>query len=61
MIPHIRTARRLEYFTVGWNLVEALVAAGAGIFASSIALLGFGFDSLIESLSGAILLWRLST
>jgi divalent metal cation (Fe/Co/Zn/Cd) transporter len=38
---------------------RAAVAIGAGIFAGSIALLGFGIDSLIESLSGGILLWRL--
>lgn len=59
MIAHIRAARRLEYFTVGWNLLEALVGVLAGIVAGSIALIGFGFDSLIESLSGGILLWRL--
>ena len=44
---------------VGWNLTEAAVALGAGVFAGSIALIGFGIDSLIESLSGGILLWRL--
>jgi CubicO group peptidase (beta-lactamase class C family) len=49
----------LEYFTIGWNTVEALVAVGAGWFAGSIALIGFGLDSVIESVSGAILLWRL--
>lgn len=42
-------------------MVEASVAIGAGWFASSIALVGFGVDSLIESLSGAVLLWRLSS
>ena len=51
--------RRLEYFTLGWNLTEAGVAVVAGIVASSIALVGFGVDSLIECLSGGILLWRL--
>lgn len=51
--------RYLEYLTLGWNLVEAAVAIGAGAVASSIALIGFGIDSLIESLSGVILLWRL--
>ena len=56
-----RSGRRLEYFTLGWNLTEAVVAVGAGIFAGSIALIGFGADSLIESLSGAILLWRLQS
>jgi divalent metal cation (Fe/Co/Zn/Cd) transporter len=55
----LRAGRRLEYFTLGWNLTEAAVAVGAGLFAGSIALIGFGIDSLIESLSGGILLWRL--
>lgn len=55
----LRAGRRLEYFTLGWNLTEAAVAMGAGLFAGSIALIGFGVDSLIESLSGGILLWRL--
>ncbi|HEU0276010.1 MAG TPA: cation transporter [Candidatus Udaeobacter sp.] len=55
----LAAGRRLEYFTLGWNLVEALVAVSAGVFAASIALIGFGIDSLIESLSGGILLWRL--
>ncbi len=54
-----RTGRRLEYFTLGWNLLEAMVAIAAGIVAASVALVGFGADSLIECLSGGILLWRL--
>jgi divalent metal cation (Fe/Co/Zn/Cd) transporter len=54
-----RQGRRLEYFTLGWNLTEALVGIGAGVIAGSIALIGFGVDSIIESFSGAILLWRL--
>ena len=57
-IAQLRSGRRLEYFTLGWNLTEAAVAVGAGAFAGSIALVGFGIDSLIESLSGGILLWR---
>ncbi len=40
-------------------MVEAGIAIGAGWFAGSIALVGFGVDSLIESLSGSVLLWRL--
>ena len=59
-VHHLRRGRRLEYFTLGWNMVEAGVAIGAGWLASSIALVGFGVDSLIESTSGAILLWRLA-
>lgn len=55
----VRRGRLLEYFTLGWNLIEAAVAVGAGILAGSIALVGFGVDSLIESLSGSVLLWRL--
>lgn len=55
----VRQGRSLEYFTVGWNLGEAAVGIGAGLFAGSIALIGFGIDSLIETSSGAILLWRL--
>jgi divalent metal cation (Fe/Co/Zn/Cd) transporter len=55
----VRQGRRLEYFTIGWNMVEAGVAIGAGWLAGSIALVGFGVDSLIESISGSILLWRL--
>jgi divalent metal cation (Fe/Co/Zn/Cd) transporter len=55
----LRLGRWLEVFTLSWNLAEATVAVGAGLFAGSIALIGFGFDSLIESLSGSILLWRL--
>lgn len=55
----VRRGRRLEYLTIGWNCAEAAVAIGAGLLAGSVALVGFGFDSVIESLSGAILLWRL--
>ncbi|MFA5802940.1 MAG: cation transporter [Thermoleophilia bacterium] len=49
----------LEYFTIGYNTLEALVAIGAGILAGSVALIGFGFDSVIEIAAGATLLWRL--
>lgn len=51
--------RRLEYFTIFWNCLESLVAIGAGLMAGSIALVGFGVDSVIESLSGLALLWHL--
>jgi divalent metal cation (Fe/Co/Zn/Cd) transporter len=54
-----RGGRNLEYLTIGWNSLEAIAAIGAGIMAGSVALVGFGFDSVIESLSGAIILWRL--
>ena len=54
-----RHAVRLEYFTIAWNTLEALVAILFGFLAGSIALIGFGFDSIIEVISGATLLWRL--
>jgi len=44
---------------VGWNVVEAVVALVAGAVAGSTALVGFGGDSIVESLSGATLIWRL--
>lgn len=52
-------ALRLEYLTVGWNLVEGGVAVTAAALAGSVALLGFGIDSFVESASGAVLVWRL--
>ena len=55
----VRQGRSLEYFTLGWNTMEAVVAVAAGVFAQSTSLLGFGIDSCIESLSGTVLLWRL--
>jgi divalent metal cation (Fe/Co/Zn/Cd) transporter len=55
-----RHGRRLEYFTVTWNLLEGLVAVAAGAIAGSISLVGFGVDSFIEVTSGAALLWRMS-
>jgi divalent metal cation (Fe/Co/Zn/Cd) transporter len=54
----VRRARLLAWLGVGWHVVEAAVAIGAGLVASSIALLGFGADSLVESAAGLILLWR---
>jgi divalent metal cation (Fe/Co/Zn/Cd) transporter len=55
----VRRGRRLEYFTIFYNSLEGIIAIGAGVVAGSIALVGFGFDSLIEVTSGAALLWRL--
>ena len=52
-------ALRLEVLTVGWNLVEGVIAVAAALAAGSVALLGFGIDSFVESASGGVLLWRL--
>src|SRR5580765_5889912 len=52
--------KRLEYFTIGWNSVEGLVAVIAGAVAGSISLVAFGVDSFIEVTSGSAVLWRMS-
>jgi divalent metal cation (Fe/Co/Zn/Cd) transporter len=54
-----RRGLRLEWFTVAWNVVEAVVAIGAGLVVGSVALVGFGVDSGIEVISAVALLWRL--
>ena len=56
----VQRGRRLEYFTIVWNLLEGLIAVAAGAVAGSISLLGFGLDSFIEVTSGAALLWRMA-
>jgi len=55
----VQRGRGLEYFTIFWNLLEGAVSVTAGLLAGSVALVGFGFDSFIESASGGALLWRL--
>jgi divalent metal cation (Fe/Co/Zn/Cd) transporter len=53
----VRRARQLAWIGIGWHVVEATVAVGAGIAAGSIALVGFGADSLIEAAAGLVVLW----
>ncbi len=53
-----RRALLLAYVTVGYNIVEGAVSIFAAILAGSVALLGFGLDSLVESLSGTVMIWR---
>jgi divalent metal cation (Fe/Co/Zn/Cd) transporter len=53
-----RTARRLAWLGLAWHLVEATVAIAAGVVAGSVALVGFGGDSLIEVAAGLVVLWR---
>ncbi len=55
-----RKALRLSYFTIAYNVVECILALVAGVLAGSIALVGFGLDSLVESLSGGVMIWRFS-
>jgi len=54
-----RRGFRLEYATMAWMIAEAAVAITAGLAAASIALVGFGLDSVIELLSAAIVIWQL--
>jgi divalent metal cation (Fe/Co/Zn/Cd) transporter len=54
----VARARFLAWLGIGWHAVEAAVAVAAGLAASSIALIGFGADSVVESLAGLILIWR---
>ncbi len=56
----LRRAHRLEWLTVGWNVIEGVIAVAAAVAAGSVALLGFGVDSFVETLSGAVILWRIA-
>src|SRR3989337_89248 len=56
--PLHRKALSLSYFTVGYNIIEGIVSILAGLLAGSIALIGFGLDSFVESLSGSVMIWR---
>ena len=55
----VRRGMWLEYFTIGYNCLEAAIALIAGVVAGSVALVGFGLDSMVEVTSGTALLWRL--
>ncbi len=50
---------RLEYLTVGWNVIEAIVAVASGLVAKSIALVGFGLDSTVEIFAAGVVIWQL--
>ncbi len=54
----VQRAIRLEYFTIIYNVTEGLVSVVLGGIASSVALIGFGLDSFVESFSGLVVLWR---
>ncbi len=59
-LPLIREAFRLEWLTIGWMTVEAVVSIAAGLAAGSLVLIAFGLDSVIELASAGVLMWRLS-
>jgi divalent metal cation (Fe/Co/Zn/Cd) transporter len=56
----VRWARALAWLGLAWHIVEAAVAIGAGVAASSVALVGFGADSLIEGLAGIVVIWLMA-
>jgi divalent metal cation (Fe/Co/Zn/Cd) transporter len=55
----VRRSQRLNYATLAYNSLEGVLAIGAGVLAGSVALVGFGVDSLIEFAASATALWRL--
>src|SRR5436309_31070 len=46
--------------TIGWNSLEAAIAVVSGILAGSVALIGFGLDSVVEVASAVVIVWRLT-
>lgn len=54
-----RRALQLEYATIGWNVGEAVLTIGLGIAAGSLALIGFGSDSIIEIFASLVVVWHL--
>jgi divalent metal cation (Fe/Co/Zn/Cd) transporter len=68
-MPHVDMARaaavrrgvRLEVITVAWMVAEAVIGVGAGVAAKSVLLTAFGFDAVVELLSGIVLLQLLAT
>jgi len=56
----IQEAFRLEWLTIAWMVIEAVVAVASGLAAGSVVLLAFGLDSIIELISAGVLVWRLS-
>lgn len=53
-----RRVRFIVFFTITWNVIEAIIALSAGAVASSAALIGFGLDSVIEVASAAAIAWQ---
>jgi len=57
----VRRGQWLSWLTLGYNSLEGIIAVGAGVLAGSIALVGFGVDSLIEVAASVAALWRLNS
>ena len=56
----VASGKRLEYFTIAWHLLEGVISLLAGLAAGSLSLVGFGVDSIIEVISGVVVLWRMN-
>ena len=56
----VREAFRLEWLTIGWMTIEAILGIASGIAAGSLVLVAFGLDSVIELASAGVLIWRLT-
>ncbi len=59
MRQDFKKALKLEYFTILYSIVEAVFSIFAGTVSGSVALVSFGVDSIAESMSGIVLVWRL--
>ena len=59
-VLHTRAGRRVEYLSIAWTSLEAIIGVTVGILAGSVALIGFGADSIIEVASSCVLLWWLA-
>lgn len=58
---YVRRAKALSWLSIAWMSIEATVGVIAAIVAGSVALLGFGLDSLIELASAGTIIWRFTT
>ena len=55
-----KRALLLSYLSISYNIIEFILSIIAGVLSNSIALIGFGLDSLVESLSAGVMVWRFS-
>src|SRR5260221_10162616 len=58
--PLLRRGLVLEYITLGWNIVGVVIVIAAAFAAHSVALAGFGLDSLIEIFASVVVVWQLT-
>jgi len=54
-----KRAMRLEYATIGWNVLEMVITIGLGIAAGSLALVAFGLDTMVELFASGVVVWHL--